>query len=139
MPGNFAWIFVSLCFVFGIWMLIDCINNKELQTFYKVIWALILLLAFYLGRQQFLYLFIGVSAYGTFRIRQMRKRSQNQLSQTPQSQDSQADQPYSQGYQAQQTPSSPSGIQPIPPAQSIYEQYEQPRAVYPEQSQQDTY
>lgn len=116
-----------LATAFWFWMLVDCIVNKSLRDAQKVLWFLLIFFTHILGA--IVYFFIG----------RPKKNMVYEPYQGARIQESQPDQPYSQGYQAQQTYSPPSGIQPAPPAQSIYEQYEQPRAVYPEQSQQDTY
>lgn len=38
-----------LAFVFWIWMLIDCIQNKSLESNEKIIWALVIIFLHFLG------------------------------------------------------------------------------------------
>ena len=117
-------ILVLLTTAFWLWMLIDCLFNKSLRGTQKVLWLLLIFFTHMIGA--IVYFIIGRS----------KKNVASQLPQGALIQESQSCQPYSQGYHAQQM-SPQSGIQPTPPAQPIYEQYEQPRAAYPEPPQQD--
>jgi len=119
-------ILALLTTAFWLWMLIDCLFNKSLRGTQKVLWLLLILFTHIIGA--IVYIIIGRS-------------KKNVVSQPPQGasvQESQPHQPYSQGYHAQQM-SSQAGIQPTPPAHPTYEQYEQPRATYPEPPQQDAH
>ena len=105
---------------FWIWMLVDCLLNKSLRDTQQVLWFLLILFTHIPGA--IVYFFIG----------RVKKYMVNQPYQRVFVQGSQPRQPYSQGYQAQQA-SSQEGIRPVPPVQPPYEeQYEQPRATYPE-------
>ena len=117
-------LFFLLISVFSLWMLVDCLINTSRKDTQKVLWCLLILFAPILGA--ILYLLIGRS----------KKNVASPLPQGASVQESQPRQPYSQGYHAQQM-SPQLGIQPPLPAQPIYEQYEQPRAAYLEQPQQD--
>ena len=117
---------ILLLSVFWLWMLMDCLFNKSLRGTQKAFWLIIILCTHLIGA--IIYFFVG----------RPKKNVGYQQSQGASAQQYQPDQPYSQGYQAQQTYSSQSGVPPASPAEPIYEQYDQPRATYPELPQQET-
>jgi hypothetical protein len=46
-----------LCFIFWVWMLIDCLKNPRLQGTEKLIWVLVIIILPFLG--SLLYFFIA--------------------------------------------------------------------------------
>jgi cytochrome c oxidase assembly factor CtaG len=42
-------VFTLLCFVFWIWMLVDCIQNQGLSSTEKIVWVLVIIFLHALG------------------------------------------------------------------------------------------
>jgi hypothetical protein len=144
MPGPFhgAEIIPLLLTIFWLWMLVDCLKNKGITGATKLLWVLLILFIHPFGA--FLYLIFGRSRRHVQRQTPLytyyqppkQKQAPYYTPPSPQKEESYAS--YEQGYQVQQQERSASseGIEQPPIEHPHYDQYEQPQATYPEQSQQ---
>ncbi|GCE45783.1 phospholipase D-like protein [Thermosporothrix hazakensis] len=112
-----------LLVVFWIWMLVDCLKNRGISDTMKLLWVVLMIL--FSPIASFVYFFTD------------RKKAKIQYYYEPmriQARQASWSASYHASYQARSEPRSASEA-PATPSRAQWEQYEEPRAIYPEPPQ----
>lgn len=119
--------------IFWIWMLVDCVMNKQISDMQKALWAVLIIFTHFIGA--LIYFFVGRSAQAKQTVYQYYEPPQTfyRYDAPP------PNRPYEQGYQAAPLRQNNDVPPPIYPeqAQRPSTDYEQPQAMYPHEQHED--